>query len=81
MPTIPERLAKIEGTLERLDHTLNGNGQPGLAQKMERFITEQYRLGDRVTAIEDVRKTKKLDWQWLVTAVIGIGAIAVAFLK
>jgi len=81
MPTIPERLAKMEGTLERLDHTLNGNGQPGLAQKMERFITEQYRLGDRVTAIEDVRKTKKLDWQWLVTAVIGIGAIAVAFWK
>jgi len=81
MPTIPERLARIENTLERLDHTLNGNGQPGWSQKMERFITELYRLGDRVTVIEDTQKTKKLDWQWLVTAVIGIGAIAVAFWK
>ncbi len=79
--TIPERLAKMEVTLENLDHTLNGNGQPGLAQKLEQFITTQYRLGDRVEAIEDSHKSKKLDWQWLVTAAIGAAAVLVAIFK
>lgn len=79
--TVPERLAKIETTLDRLDHTLNGNGQPGLADKLEKFITEQYRLCDRVRLMEHTKTNQKTDLQWLVTAGIAIAAVVVAIFK
>ncbi len=88
MPSVPERLAAMENTLERLDHTINGNGQPGMAQKVECFITEQFRQKDEQTRQRDAlashiasHAARKFDWQWAVTALIAVGSVVVAVIK
>lgn len=39
MADIGERVASLETTVERLSHTLEGNGQPGLDQVTRQFIS------------------------------------------
>lgn len=81
MANINERLTKLETqteengkTIWRVFEALYGNGKPGL-------ITEVQKL--RLTCEEHLKDhaKRKLDWQWIITALIAIGGIVAAVLK
>lgn len=87
MSTMPERLAKMEAILERLDHSINGNGQPGLAQRLN-----DHMLADRKTDHAVIALTGKIDghikwhrrawgdWKWSITTLIAIAGMIVAII-
>ena len=85
---IMNKLAVIEAKVNRLDRTINGNGQPGLAQKIENEITERYRLVDKIGSItEDFNNhiafhdTNKQDWKWLLALLCAIAAAVASWIK
>ena len=67
MNTNSERLARIEAIVERLDHELCGNGQPG-------FITK---TNERLSSIEGDRSWLKGAY-WVLSALVsalGLGGV------
>ena len=85
---IMNKLAVIEAKVNRLDRTINGNGQPGLAQKIENEITERYRIVDKIESIaEDFNNhiafhdTNKQDWKWLLALLCAIAAAVASWIK
>ena len=66
---IEQQMITIFNTLEKIDHTLNGNGQPGLVEKVVRLE-------------ERLQGTWKfaLIIGWLLNFLVAVGALAAAIL-
>ena len=66
---IEQQMVTIFKTLEKIDHTINGNGQPGLVEKVARL---QERL-------DGTWKTL-LIIGWIANFLVGVGALATAII-
>jgi hypothetical protein len=85
MPSVEERLAKLENEVEDINKTLwrifeaiYGNGKPGLLtefQLLRRSVEEHHQK------IEDKTKEKKADWKWLVPTLAAVVAAVAAIWK
>ena len=80
MSTMPERLAKIEAILERLDHSINGNGQPGLAQRLNDHMMHDHQLTDKLDGHLRWHRHAWGDWKWSITTLIAIAGMIVAII-
>lgn len=68
------RLEEINKTLWRLVEAVYGNGQPGIKTEVQ-TLTEKM---DRHVSDHDKRR---IDWQWIITTIIAVGAILSAWFK
>lgn len=87
MSTMPERLARMEAILERLDHSINGNGQPGLAQKLTDHMLAEKNIGVMVMSVQGkidghIKWHRRAwgDWKWSITTLIAIAGMIVAII-
>lgn len=85
MPSISERLAAVERGLEennkttwRVFQAIYGNGKPGLTAELQllRQSVEKHHA-----ETEQRRKEHKVDWQWIITTLIAVAAIAAVLFK
>ena len=67
---VEQQMVTIFKTLEKIDHTINGNGQPGLVEKVARL---QERL-------DGTWKTL-LIIGWTANFLVAVGALVAAFFK
>lgn len=92
MARVNERLTKLEAVLQdnndtvhKIEQALYGNGKPGLLSDfrvLKDSVEQHHREYDkRLEEEKRRRKEKKLDWQWIITALIAIGGIVTAILK
>ena len=82
--SINERIAKIEtkmddlgATVLKLEHAIYGNGTPGLLSDV-RVIRKSVERHHQ--AVDEKTQEKKSDWKWLVSTVVAIAAVIVAFI-
>ena len=83
--TFNERLSKLENqtaengkTIWRVFEAIYGNGKPGLLSEF-RLLRES--VEQHHSAVREEKRAAKLDWQWVVTTSVAIGAIVVAIFK
>lgn len=89
---LKENVAKLQITVEdnnktvhQIEQALYGNGKPGLLsdfRSLKESVERHHR--DYENRVEDERsrkKERKLDWQWVITALIAIAGIVAAILK
>ena len=89
---LKENVAKLQTTVEdnnktvhQIEEALYGNGKPGLLsdfrslkESVERHHKEYEK---RIENEQSRKKERKLDWQWVITALIAIAGIVAAILK
>lgn len=89
---LKEDVAKLQTTVEdnnktvhQIEQALYGNGKPGLLsdfrslkESVERHHNEYEK---RIENEQSGKKERKLDWQWVITALIAIAGIVAAILK
>lgn len=89
---LKENVAKLQTTVEdnnktvhQIEQALYGNGKPGLLsdfrslkESVERHHNEYEK---RIENERSRKKERKLDWQWVITALIAIAGIVAAILK
>ena len=89
---LKENVAKLQTTVEdnnktvhQIEQALYGNGKPGLLsdfrslkESVERHHKEYEK---RIENEQSRKKERKLDWQWVITALIAIAGIVAAILK
>ncbi len=87
-----QRITKIETMfdehrqiLEKLNEALYGDGKPGLLSDFRRLEDRVADQRAEVAKIRDdlelKRRERKIDWQWLVTTAIAVGAVAAACIR
>jgi hypothetical protein len=79
---VPEtrRFEDLASELERLDHQINGNGQEGIRQKLDRLLIAQSRRSgaDEVTKEMEQRHHKQNTFR--LNMIIGLLTIVAAYL-
>ena len=83
--TFNERLSKLENqteengkTIWRVFEAIYGNGKPGLLSEF-RLLRES--VDQHHNDVKEEKRSSKLDWQWVITTMVAIGAIVVAIFK
>ena len=83
--TFNERLSKLENqteengkTIWRVFEAIYGNGKPGLLSEF-RLLRES--VEQHHNDVKEEKRSSKLDWQWVITTMVAIGAIVVAIFK
>jgi len=76
-----ERLTAVEAKLEennkttyRIFEALYGNGKPGL-------IADVKELALTAKAHHESHNQRRIDWQWVITGLIAVASVMVAWLK
>ena len=83
--TLSERLAVLEKmmdengkTIGRVFEALYGNGKPGL---LSEFQTLRQSVEEHHEAVAEIRRRDRGNWQWVITTIVAIAAVVVAFFK
>lgn len=81
---IHARISVIADSVQRHDHTLYGNGRPGLAAELQRIGQEQDACPARRAASLTARQTDssvKAAWAAVITSVLAAGAAVAALFR
>lgn len=92
MSQILERIARLETVLEdnnksihRVEEAIFGNGKPGLISDFRLLADSVNRhhkdAAARIAAEDAAKRRRKLDWQWIITTIVAVAAVAAAFIK
>lgn len=84
MPDSTRRFEDLAGELERLDHQINGNGQEGIRQKLDRLLLEQSRRSgmEEVTKEMEQRHHKQNTLRLnVIIAIVTLAGVYLSFIK
>lgn len=85
MPPVNEKLAELTANVESLSKQINrvydalyGNGKPGLISE---FRELRQNVQSHHESVRELQTQSRNDWKWVITTIVAIAAIAVAYFK
>lgn len=80
MPEQIRRLEDLASELERLDHQINGNGQEGIRQKLDRLLMEQSRRSGMEDMVKEMEQRHHKQNTFRLNLIIGIMTVIALYL-
>ncbi len=74
-------LGKIQTSLEALIKAVNGNGQPGIVQRLSKLEQQHQIVYDRQKNCTANLKENKIDWRFAIMSIISITLGLLAYYK
>jgi hypothetical protein len=85
MSSVNDRLASLEAkteengkTIWRVFEAIYGNGKPGL---LTEFQLLRQSVEEHHGSVEELRKKNRGDWRWIITTLVAVAAVIVAYFK
>lgn len=80
MPDQTRRFEDLASELERLDHQINGNGQEGIRQKLDRLLMEQSRRSGMEDIVKEMEQRHHKQNTFRLNLIIGIMTVIALYL-